>query len=400
MISSQENAPVATRPLKWQRKLIFSGALFVTMVVIAELSARRAFPSPDHYFLIPPNLSESYPLPTAMLTNLPPVVHRSINAQGVRGEPLGADPEYRILAIGGSTTACNTVDQSQAWPARVQTLLSNQRPKEKIWVGNIGKNGLSTRSHLITLDRYLPQHPRIDALVFCVGVNDFLTRLARDNDYRPLSNSEILSDPALLQQTFAIMPVSVDPAPWYRKFGLWRFAKQTKAQFIDRSEANLARMVAGARARRRDLPVRSELPDLGPALEEYEGNLAALIEGGRARHLRVIFMTHPVLWKKTGMTREEIETLMFGYVGKELRQATAFYSPGALAEGMDRYNAATKRVCDRLGVECLDLAGNLKSDLSLLYDDTHFNISGCDQIAHFVASYLLGRPPFATAVAN
>jgi lysophospholipase L1-like esterase len=145
--------------------------------------------------------------------------------------------------------------------------------------------------------------------------------------------------------------------------------------------------------------MRSRLPELGPALHEYEQNLEALIQRGRARGLRMIFLTQPVLWKAT-MAPAEDETLMFGLVGPSLREATEYYTAAALAEGMVRYNETTLRVCRRQGVECLDLAGKLKADLSVFYDDCHFNISGAEQVAQLVAAHLLAAPPFAAAAAR
>jgi lysophospholipase L1-like esterase len=181
---------------------------------------------------------------------------------------------------------------------------------------------------------------------------------------------------------------------------MWRFLKRIRAAAASLSSSSPDEALARARARRRNAPVRAELPDLGPALREYEQNLEALIEAARARKLRVIFMTQPTLWKPSDMTAEETETLMFGFVGRGLREATAYYTPAALAEGIGRYNAVTRRVCARHEVECVDLAGNLKQDLSLLYDDCHFNSSGADQVARLLAAHLLGKPPFAPALSN
>ena len=60
---------------------------------------------------------------------------------------------------------------------------------------------------------------------------------------------------------------------------------------------------------------------------------------------------------------------------------------------MERFNEVMKRVCRRHEVECIDLAANLKSDLSVFYDDCHFNLNGAQQVAQLLTDYLKNRPP-------
>ena len=114
-------------------------------------------------------------------------------------------------------------------------------------------------------------------------------------------------------------------------------------------------------------------------------------------HLRIIFLTQPTLWKTEGLTPRESEALVFGWVGRN--PGDEFYAAEALARGMDRYNESTRRVCRERNVECIDLAATLKRDLSVFYDDDHFNLSGAEQVARLVAAQLLQTPPLKNSPA-
>ena len=47
---------------------------------------------------------------------------------------------YRILTLGGSSTECLVLDQTEAWPQLLQDRL-NETNKYQVWVGNAGQSG-------------------------------------------------------------------------------------------------------------------------------------------------------------------------------------------------------------------------------------------------------------------
>ena len=92
-----------------------------------------------------------------------------INSSGIRGDELADDQNYRILAIGGSTTECAYLDQGETWPYLLQNRLARVMG-QKVWVGNVGKSGMNTRDHILHTKYLLPQFPKIDAVLLLVGV--------------------------------------------------------------------------------------------------------------------------------------------------------------------------------------------------------------------------------------
>jgi hypothetical protein len=73
------------------------------------------------------------------------------NELGMRG-PAVREKEgaYRILAIGGSTTECFSLDDANTWPAVLGTLLS-QDGGRRFWVQNVGLSGHASTDHLYML---------------------------------------------------------------------------------------------------------------------------------------------------------------------------------------------------------------------------------------------------------
>ena len=147
--------------------------------------------------------------------------------------------------------------------------------------------------------------------------------------------------------------------------------------------------------RRRATAIRDSMPDLGPALDEYARNVNTLIDLAEQHSVRPLFLTQPVLWK-ADLAPELARLLWVGRVGEELRPGgQEYYSIGALAEGMRRYNERLMEVCRSRGVECVDLAAALPKDTTVFYDDDHYNEAGADRVAGEVAAYMLQYVPFA-----
>jgi lysophospholipase L1-like esterase len=96
----------------------------------------------------------------------------NINAHGYRGpEIVLPKPSnvFRILCIGGSTTAEGSTDD-QTYPAHLQEALRKRFPGKAIEVINCGVQGLRTRGQLVHLPRFLELQP--DLVIGYLGVND------------------------------------------------------------------------------------------------------------------------------------------------------------------------------------------------------------------------------------
>lgn len=369
--------------------VIVGGAIVLfSLLGIFEIALRHFFPTPSGYFIYRPNDRTRVRLPNKIWQGISSAAVHTTNPEGVRGEPVRPGLQYRILTVGGSTTACNALGDNLSWPFRLQELLRQQSSNKNLWVGNIGKDALNTRHHLVTLEKFLPNRPKIDLVVLLVGANDFTGTLSMDSNFHPMTVKEIENDEKIMLQAFQITPKEAHLEKWYKYFALWQITKLAKEGLIDLLSPSPEQRLVKIQEIKQRSKMRPTIPDLTLAKQEYRKNLEELILLGRKFGVRMIFMTQPSLYAKKFLTDAETKALLFGYVGKP-PDIKEYYSPNAISEGLEKYNTITKEVCRENSIECVDLAQQLSPDLGTFYDDYHFTILGAERVAGLLANYLL-----------
>jgi len=307
----------------------------------------------------------------------------SVNALGLRGPlpPRGCRHLYKIIAVGGSTTECATLDDTQEWPHLLMQLMNSRRTQYFTWVNNAGVSGLTTVDHLSCLRR-LPILSEVDLLVFLIGVNDLEATL----EYGGTTTQKVLERKAELFAEHA--PDGVMAAGGFFRH-LWLYP-MTRTALL-----NLVSSLKRSRVRepqRRSAGPILPLPDLHVGLQEYAQRVGDLGRECRIRKLRCVFLTQPTIWR-ADLSRGEKDLLWFGKVGRHGR-VLGYASAGDLARAMNAYNQTLLSVCGEDHLECYDLAAFIPKDTSAFYDDVHFNIGGARMVAQFLATRLLSAPPF------
>ena len=368
----------------------------------AEVVLRSRSPVVTRYEVWWPHLHKVMRPVPGLLPGVDGEKHFVVNSLGLRGEEFSDRAGFRMLALGGSTTECLFLDQDEAWPEQVAQRLEASGRVGDVWIGNAGKSGLHTRDHVIQLRRLRPQLAELglDAVLLLVGVNDLGLRLGEGEEYDPAA----LADPDVVRshvlRGFQRVPLAEERRlPFWKRSALYR----TFAQALDRRLGRcLVQDSAGLahetwREHRADAPrLHDELPDLSSGLAEYRRNLVELVGLCADLGARAVLITQPSLWRED-LTPEERATLWLGGIGPFMNErGCEYYSAGALREGLERYNEATRQVASQLGVEVIDLGQRIPADLTHFYDDVHFNEAGSAAVAQVVADHLLGRAPFDT----
>lgn len=375
----------------------------VIALVLTEFGLRAYYSIKDKnnkYYVWPPNLRKvSKPTPGTM-PGVNGVANFNVNSNGIRGNEVSPENQYRILAIGGSTTECLFLDQEKSWPYALQNKLNaHHRSKSKVWVGNAGKSGLSTREHLMHMKYMLPQLPRIDAVIILAGCNDLIRRLIENKNYDPnfLDNYEYWKH-RLIRGAFSDTPYF----PGKYRFRSGYYGELATVSLINNAMEIYSRremiqdeagnMFVNLRNLRKGASeIVEDLPDLASGLEEYKKNLNVIIDMAKHQSVRIIFLTQPSLWKKN-MTEQEKALLWYGWI--ESFKSKRYYSEIALMRGMQAYNNALLQVCQARGVECIDLAEMLPKNSAIFYDDVHFTDKGSLITADIIFKYLNKKPPF------
>jgi len=381
-----------------RRPIITNAALLIGSVLVALVVAEIALHAlaPKKYFTWQPNLRVTFTPSPEIMPGVSGPSHFQINADGLRGEPIPAGSAYRVLTVGGSTTECLYLDEAKTWPRQLQDRLSARGATNRAWVGNLGKSGLTSRNHVLQLERQLPDCPKLAAVVMLVGCNDLLLRLAQDDGYRPFNfgTPEPEAYEALLYQSFNVLPRQALPSGrFYQQTELQRLVGGLKRRFGKPPQDLSGKIYVTWREYRQHAPrVRETLPDLKPALDEYASNLGRLIELCRKHGARPLLVTQPALWR-AGLSKTEEALLWMGGVGDFMNQAGCeYYSVTALASAMEQYNEALRRVCREQSADCIDLAAALPKDTTVFYDDVHFNERGAQRVAEVIADYLARHP--------
>ncbi|MGH7601223.1 MAG: SGNH/GDSL hydrolase family protein [bacterium] len=363
-------------------------------LLLSEIILRVYLRDLDFYAMHDPGTAMTNQLPPGLIRGVQEKFHYSINRQGMRGDDYSENsPAYRIFMMGGSTTICSFLDDSKAWPAVVQKKLPRTADGRVVWVGNIGKSGLSTRSHVLQMTHLTPQYAA-DAMLVLTGINDLVLRIWGNENYDPhfLNNAENKRE--LMFNTFTILPDSL--YPFYKHSGIWKLARRAKSysrNYI--SEESLFAEIERSRDLLRYGRAIDTLPDLDNALEEYAGNLAQIVQAARQQNLRLILMTQPVWWNARLTTEERASLLPLGSIGYAAPSIKYdYYSVEILAECMRLYNDRLTSLCRQFDVECIDLASRLPKNLQVFYDDCHFTEFGAELVAEIIVEYLKDRPPF------
>lgn len=369
-------------------------------VLLAELVLRRGLRSVQQqgYYIWPPNYTRVFRPTPAIMPGVSGLSEFRTNAQGTRGDHLGAYHSYRILALGGSTTICDYLDQTEAWPQLVQDELNGHRRDGPVWVANGGMSGLTTRHHLVALEHLPLGHLRFDALVLLLGVNDLSHRLARDTMYDPYFLIRSEAKRTLLIETFTGTFDLRPGDPFYKRSATWQFLRRLKRVITQRQAAQdpVGEIyVRWRRHRQHSSGIRHELPDLSAALDEYASNVHRIIDIARSHSIRVVLLSQPALWD-TAMPPNLEALLWLGGIGDFQSHGGTYYSPAALQEGLTAYNRTLLEICRQRDVECLDLASMLAKDTTTFYDDVHFNEAGARSVAGLVAEYLRRDQPLGS----
>lgn len=379
---------------RWRTAVLVTVASAAAVLALVEAVSRSLLAG--RYYVWPPGFATRLDPEPGIIHGVKFPADLTINSVGMRGDEPSASASYHVLAIGGSTTICVYLDDANAWPQRVQERINRKRGADTIWVGNVGRPGHTTAQHVLQVERLLPQHPEVDAVVLLVGINDLLIYLALTS---PLTAGGPLHVARPEDVAFSISPGWDEGAPWYARNFVGRLARLSRWNPVEDAvglqpmgpKGKFVKVVRGYR--RRAGAMRQELPDLGDAIRGYESGLRQIVDAARGADVRPILLTQPVLWRE-GLSPAEQELLWLGGPPLDrLHDGATYFTAGALADGMGRYNAALLRVCREQGVECLDLAERMPRTSELFYDDAHFTDAGAERVAELVASFLLERAP-------
>jgi len=369
----------------------------ILSILVGEIVLRVAFPLPVGHFIHAPLTETVFAPHPGVMPGIQGESTFRTNSVGIRGSELGSEDSYRVLALGGSTTECLYLDQDEQWPGVLQKLL--REASAGAWVGNGGSSGHALPHNVIQMSYLLDRLPDIDTVVLMAGLNDFLRSIGRK---RPLSVEKLsLADAqtrvdlmhwGLRRGPFQISPPADDSGAWSRT-GYGRvFARVAAADagMEQVSQDAAGKMYQDWRRWRRDAKVMlDEVPDLAVPLDEFRHHLRVAAEIAKLAGVRLLLVTQTSQWKAE-MSEEAQALLWLGHVEPRGKvPPKTYYSPVALAAGLDAFNQALIKFAAEEGFEIVDIEPTMAGHSEFFYDDVHFNERGAAEVARCVAEPLL-----------
>lgn len=293
----------------------------------------------------------------------------------------------RLLCVGGSSTECTYLDDSETWPARLMYELNKSNTPPFTWIASMGISGYSTFEHeQLFCEQVLPGEVR--GVIFQTGINDLWRYLADEDEAMDLQR--FVDKPPEFRP--AIPAADVYRPLWSRSnvidlyHTVVRLREETAPKDLVMVESSGGAEYRIRRERRAQAPLTEALPSLEQGLARYGTRIKKLIECCRDRGLAVVFTTQPVLWD-AALSADVAARCWFGWLPDG-----SYLSLGALREAMDAYNRRLFEVCVAQGVPCVDLSG-MNGVPEFFYDDCHFTEEGAAEVGRRVAGVISGLIP-------
>ena len=347
--------------------LMKTGLMFVSLVVsllILEIGIR---------WLSPPSpLTPFLPLRPYMkrelhpdLRGVSPVAHYSTNRWGMRGDepPRDWKAAYTVVTIGGSSTLCYYLDDRKTWPSLLQEKLRGKYPK--VWVGNGGLDGQTTRGHLVFMKEVV-QKIKPKVAIFLVGANDLTFSISED---RKIYGNPY-DQPYWKFQLFRSRLVQI--------LFLWKAILFDKVTVVkDQGHGNFEPKPLSP-----DAVTFQDPKAMLPVLGEYRSNLKKIIQLGTSSGTRMIFLTQPMLFEDNAYWRTVAANFYW------VQKTRGYLSAADDWRLLNLYNQELLEVCKEENVECFDLASRIPHDPRYFYDSVHLTEKGAELVAEKISGFL------------
>ncbi len=353
--------------------IIFFSLIFIFSCL--EIGIRFLEPANSH-LLFRPNSTYEFKIDTVSFPGFSRSTSVKINKDGYRGELYNSKAKYHILAIGGSTTECFLLNEDKTWTKLLKEKISNNI-EEEIWLGNLGKSGLNSQHHIEQLKVLEASFPKIDLVIFLMGINDMLRYLKYVPDFEKLSSSEVQNTMYTYHTNTAnsTFPNNFKLVEILKNRNFFYFPQKTINMDIDGKKLNIARK---KRFYSKNKIVK--MPNIEKALDLYEENILEITNLCKQQGVELLLLTQPYLWKYEMPNKEE-QLLWLGENKNIEKESTWYFHTSVLKKCMDRFNSRLKKVAEENSFTFFDLEPRIEKDTTNFYDGMHFNENGAKNVS-------------------
>jgi len=272
--------------------------------------------------------------------------------------------EFRILALGGSTTKDARIKLEENYPAQLQLRLQKEYPNKKITVLNAGKDWYTTRHSMINYTGYGTWFDP-DLVIVMHAIND-LYRSFNPEKYARFDYDELYSH---------FYGASINGA---------------EPVSFDRMLIKKINLAMGKDEKRHFIPENRSLMEY-VSISSFEKNLANLVHYIQSDSAECIVVRQPSLLNDT-MVMPEKYRIGFGHEFCNVKKAdgkTYFPTYQSLFRAMEMFNNSTYEVAQTADIPCVPADGKIPKDLDHFTDDVHYTPKGAALLADLIAASII-----------
>jgi lysophospholipase L1-like esterase len=373
---------------------IVSAVILSICVLIAELALTVLAPVPDPFEQVklnrPPNryIRSEFPRNVSVVTEaeegLPGVQgrhHFTTNNMGFRGDQMSvpkAPNELRIFMVGGSTTECFYLDDSESVSRVLQVELDGRLSDGRVAkVYNAGKSGDASADHISMIVHRIV-HLEPDVIVVFSGFNDL---------HRAIYNYDYLHYVNVTQKKLPLLRMMVTEFQIPRRlYSIVRERSEDPVETLERIplKSDYHRKIA----LRKSVPASNVKPRTD--LSSYRRNLSTIIGVARAHGIRLVLITQQTTWNSR-VDPEAVEWHWLRY------RNGVTYREDFMEEALDSMNTVMRVLAEQHGVPVYDLARIIPKSSEYFYDDAHFNVKGAARAGKELAEVVFDNVLAASA---
>lgn len=346
-----------------RRNLLYILFLLIFVFIALEVILRIYNPFPTRLkgnkIVLP--INQKYIIHNNRIPKLDEEIIHTKNSLGFRGDekPENFENYLSIITVGGSTTECFNLSDSNTWPFLLEKAL--QQKFRNVWLNNAGLDGHSTFGHQMLVEDYLiGLKPKV--IIFLVGGND----IGRD-DLNIYDRKNTRGASKSFRQ-FIWEHSEVANIIYNLRRGL--HAKRRNIghygmKFIERDTLTLS-----------DEFISQQLAMHQKYLKGFEERILQLINNCEREQIEPIFITQPTFVGvgKDSITKMDLETIkLYNQMNGKL-----FWNL------LELYNLQTKNICRETGTFVIDLANLLPKNSILFYDKLHYTNDGAKKVAEML----------------
>lgn len=353
--------------------------IFVILEVFLRIYNPFDFSVEGDKIKLHPNVRTTY---EHQFKTIPPKPFTQRNNIGLQGRDYQKEADqFRIYAVGGSTTKCDLISTPFSWPLVLDSLLQAKHPKT--WVNNAGFSRHTTFGHQILLEDILLDF-QPDMILLLAGANDRGLNNIHKKDTYIFKDNRNLENASWKGKLYFFLIDHSKVISMLNNFRRAAAASENVSNyggFFDPSEVETMEPIPDS--------VRQEILQAYEKrfVDNYRQRLEQFVKTCQEHDIQPVLMTQPILYGQaydktynTPLAKIKVPFALAETLGIPLEHIDGLTEEAIL----QLHNKSMIDLAKQLQVPLIDLAAKMPKSFDYFYDPIHYNQAGCAAVARIV----------------